>query len=302
MKLRPKIDRIDVLQQALDKDETNGVGSQLLGVQLFFPSPVQQQKNYQLNQRLYGAGALAEQFIHQHKLTGIYADELSAAYSKQKDLLLNPADFFGQSNLALPPLWIQNKQNVYAFLLIPKGLDTNVIESRADAIEGVDFFSVTEDSEESMQMLRQSAMELLFVSLILMAVLLLTRYHWKKMLQLIAVPIFAVAASFILLALLNIPLTLFHVMALFLVVGLGVDYVIFIAEMTENTVETLSAVAISSTTNLLSFGLLGLSILPAVSAFGITLFIGSSFNLIGAVLLASRESAPIENEYARVPR
>lgn len=295
-------DRIDVLQQALDKDETNGVGSQLLGVQLFFPSPVQQQKNYQLNQRLYGAGALAEQFIHQHKLTGIYADELSAAYSKQKDLLLNPADFFGQSNLALPPLWIQNKQNVYAFLLIPKGLDTNVIESRADAIEGVDFFSVTEDSEESMQMLRQSAMELLFVSLILMAVLLLTRYHWKKMLQLIAVPIFAVAASFILLALLNIPLTLFHVMALFLVVGLGVDYVIFIAEMTENTVETLSAVAISSTTNLLSFGLLGLSILPAVSAFGITLFIGSSFNLIGAVLLASRESAPIENEYARVPR
>jgi predicted exporter len=77
-------------------------------------------------------------------------------------------------------------------------------------------------------------------------------------------------------------------MALFLVVGLGMDYVIFIAEMTENSVETLSAVAISSTTNLLSFGLLGLSILPAVSAFGIALFIGSCFNLIGAVLLASR--------------
>jgi predicted exporter len=131
-------------------------------------------------------------------------------------------------------------------------------------------------------------MELLVLALVLMSVLLLVRYHWKKMLQLIAIPVFAVCASVVLLALFNVPLTLFHVMALFLVVGLGMDYVIFIAEMTENSVETLSAVAISSTTNLLSFGLLGLSILPAVSAFGLALFIGSCFNLIGAVLLASR--------------
>jgi predicted exporter len=165
------------------------------------------------------------------------------------------------------------------------------IASQLEAVDGATFFSAMQDSESSMKVLRLSAMELLLLALLLMALLLLTRFHWKKTLQLIAIPIFAVSASIVLLALFNIPLTLFHVMALFLVVGLGMDYVIFIAEMADNTVETLSAVAISSTTNLLSFGLLGLSILPAVSAFGIALFIGSCLNLLGALILASRNRA-----------
>jgi predicted exporter len=210
-------------------------------------------------------------------------------YASQKNHLLDPADFFERDDVALPPLWIQNDDEINAFLLIPKGLDTKQIAAQLETVKGASFFSAMQDSEMSMKVLRQSAMELLLLALLLMALLLLTRYHWKKMLQLIAIPVFAVSASFILLALLNIPLTLFHVMALFLVVGLGMDYVIFIAEMSENSVETLSAVAISSTTNLLSFGLLGLSVLPAVSAFGITLFIGSCLNLLGALILASRQ-------------
>lgn len=263
-------------------------GKQFLGVQQFFPSPEQQQANYQLNQSLYGAGQLAQRFIRLHGLTEISATDLSAAYEQQKNNLLNPADFFAGEGSALPPLWIQNEHEINAFLLIPKGLDTHLIANKLDAIEGASFFSAMQDSEMSMQILRQSALALLLLALVLMALLLLIRYRWKKMLQLIAIPLFAVAASLIVLALLNIPLTLFHVMALFLVVGLGMDYVIFIAEMAENTVETLSAVAISSTTNLLSFGLLGLSILPAVSAFGIALFIGSCLNLMGAFMLASR--------------
>lgn len=281
-------DRIDAVQALMGEQ-----GKQFLGVQHFFPSPAQQQKNYQLNKSLYGADQLVQTFIHQQGLGEISASSLSMAYEQQKNNVLSPADFFNRQDLALPPLWIKNEHELNAFLLIPKGLDVQRIASQLEAIEGASFFSAMQDSEASMKVLRQSAMELLLLALLFMALLLLTRYHWKKMLQLIAIPIFAVSASFILLALLNIPLTLFHVMALFLVVGLGMDYVIFIAEMAENTVETLSAVAISSTTNLLSFGLLGLSILPAVSAFGIALFIGSCLNLLGALMLASRNRSVI---------
>lgn len=283
-------ERIDAVQTIMGDQ-----GKQFLGVQQFFPAPAQQQTNYQLNAPLYGAGQLAQTFIHQHGLSEISASRLSLAYAQQKNNLLNPADFFNRQDLALPPLWIQNKDSLNAFLLIPKGLDTERIASELGAIEGASFFSAMQDSEASMKVLRQSALELLLLALVLMALLLLARYHWKKMLQLIAIPVFAVSASLVLFGLLNIPLTLFHVMALFLVVGLGMDYVIFIAEMAENTVETLSAVAISSTTNLLSFGLLGLSILPAVSAFGIALFIGSCLNLLGALMLASRNRAVISS-------
>lgn len=281
-------DRIDAVQAVMGEQ-----GKQFLGVQQFFPSPAQQRRNYQLNQPLYADKGLAQQFIQAHDFSEIPAASLSLAYAQQKDNLLNPADFFERDELALPPLWVENEDQLNAFLLIPKGLDTNLIAANIDTIDGARFFSAMQDSEHSMKLLRQSAMELLLLALVLMALLLLTRYNWKKMLQLIAIPVFAVSASFMVLALLNIPLTLFHVMALFLVVGLGMDYVIFIAEMSDNTIETLSAVAISSTTNLLSFGLLGLSILPAVSAFGIALFIGSSLNLLGALVLASRNRSAL---------
>lgn len=287
-------DRIAAVQAALNSNATLTAAHgpiALLGAQQFFPSPQQQQRNYQLNQTLYAEGGLAQPFVQQHELTEISAADLSLNYASQKNHLLDPADFFERNDVALPPLWIQNDDEIDAFLLIPKGLDTKQIAVQLETVKGASFFSAMQDSEMSMKVLRQSAMELLLLALLLMALLLLTRYHWKKMLQLIAIPVFAVSASFILLALLNIPLTLFHVMALFLVVGLGMDYVIFIAEMSENSVETLSAVAISSTTNLLSFGLLGLSVLPAVSAFGITLFIGSCLNLLGALILASRHWA-----------
>jgi predicted exporter len=279
-------ERIDAVQTLIGTQ-----GKPLLGVQQFFPSPAQQQRNYELNQHLYTGNALVQQFIQQHELTEIAANELSLAYAQQNNQLLNPADFFDDHELALPPLWIQDEDVFTALLLLPKGHDTDSLAATLGAIEGARFFSAMQESEMAMKVLRQSAMELLLLALLLMALLLFTRYHWKKMLQLIAIPVFAVSASFILLALLNIPLTLFHVMALFLVVGLGMDYVIFIAEMAENTVETLSAVAISSTTNLLSFGLLSLSILPAVSAFGIALFIGSCLNLTGALMLASRNQS-----------
>lgn len=274
-----------------EQDRLAGQVQPLLGVQQFFPSPRQQQNNYQLNQLLYAESGLAETFLLRQQLDEIAPAQLAAAYRQEHNQRLNPGDFFNSNTAALPPLWLEDGEQIYAFLLIPKGLDTALLADKIKPLEGVSFFSAMKDSEAAMQTLRRASMELLALALLLMAVLLLTRYHWKKMLQLMAIPVFAVASCLLLLALLNIPLTLFHVMALFLVVGLGMDYVIFIAEMTENSVETLSAVAISSTTNLLSFGLLGLSILPAVSAFGIALFIGSCFNLLGALLLASRHWA-----------
>ncbi len=282
-------DRIALVQAAVENvTQENSASLPLLGVHQFFPSPTQQQANYQLNQRVYGADGLAARFIHQQELTEISAVALAEAYRAQQDDVLKPSEFFTEGAFLLPPLWIESDKGVDAFLMLPKSMELYKVAENIAAISGVRFFSAMQDAESGMKNLRQSSMKLLLLALALMAALLLVRYPWRKVLQLMAVPAFAISASFVLLALFNVPLTLFHVMALFLVVGLGMDYVIFIAEMSENSVETLSAVAISSTTNLLSFGLLGLSILPAVSAFGLALFVGSSFNLLGALLLASR--------------
>lgn len=82
------------------------------------------------------------------------------------------------------------------------------------------------------------------------------------------------------LSLLGQPLTLFSVLALLLLLGIGVDYGIFLLEHADGA--AWMAVVLGATSTLLAFGLLGLSATPALRAFGLTLLFG-----IGAVAVLS---------------
>jgi predicted exporter len=282
-------DRIASLETALGPD-----AKALFGVRQLFPSPEQQQKNYHLNARLYGENGLVEQFLQQHKMTSIDAKNINAKsiaedYLKNKNQLLSQREFFSRNDLLLPPFWVESGSTIYSFMLIPKTINTNTLAVRLHNIEGVKYVSAIADVETSLKQLRFSALELLGVALILIALLAFTQYELLLTIKIIVVPLCSIAMTFVGLAALGIPLTIFHIMALFLVLGLSMDYVIFAAEMAENSVETLTAIVLAAITSLLSFGLLVFSSLPAVSAFGITVIIGSAFNLFGALVLASQK-------------
>jgi predicted exporter len=76
-------------------------------------------------------------------------------------------------------------------------------------------------------------------------------------------------------------LQLFHLLALMLLLGIGVDYGIFMQEPdSQKDGAAWLAVGVSALSTLLSFGLLALSQTPALRAFGLILAIG-----IGAVTL-----------------
>jgi predicted exporter len=87
-------------------------------------------------------------------------------------------------------------------------------------------------------------------------------------------------ASLLTLALLGFTgqsLQLFHVLALMLLLGVGVDYGIFIQEEPERGIEApWLAVGLSAASTILSFGLLGLSGTPALQAFGLTMLVGTT--------------------------
>ena len=73
----------------------------------------------------------------------------------------------------------------------------------------------------------------------------------------------------------GVGLQLFHVLALMLLLGIGVDYGIFFQEHpTQRDPTAWLATVLSSVSTLLSFGLLALSKTPALRAFGLTLLIG----------------------------
>lgn len=94
------------------------------------------------------------------------------------------------------------------------------------------------------------------------------------------------AASLMTLAVLGFAgqsLQLFHVLALMLLLGVGVDYGIFMQEEPGSGEDApWLAVGLSAASTILSFGLLGLSGTPALQAFGLTMLVGTALVWLGA--------------------
>ncbi len=93
-------------------------------------------------------------------------------------------------------------------------------------------------------------------------------------LAVITPPVLAAFASLGVLGLLGQSISLFNVMALLLVLGIGVDYGLFFRETGTVHASTFLAIAMSALTTLLAFGLLAFSRTAAISAFGLTILIG----------------------------
>lgn len=92
---------------------------------------------------------------------------------------------------------------------------------------------------------------------------------------------------------LGIELNLFHLVALILAAGLGLDYALFFDHAGDDYAEqlrTLHAVIVCSLTTLLVFALLASSSIPVLRAIGATVALGVAFNFVLALLIV-REPA-----------
>jgi predicted exporter len=277
--------RIEQLEQRLNNSATK-----LTGVHNFFPSPENSARAFQLNQRLYGDKGLALEFMRAQGFTAASIEELQESYAQQHFVWPSPADFFARHADQLPALWLEHEERISTFLLLPKAVDLTQLKSVAAELDGVTFVSVVEETTDALQELRRSALSLLAVAFAFIAALMLLRFRSLQMtFTILIVPLLALAGTVVILNALQIPLTLFHVMALFLVLGLGMDYIIFVIEMWRDPHHTLSAIVLSAVTSFLAFGLLAASDLPAVSGFGLTVLIGNGLNLLGGLVVASRQ-------------
>lgn len=121
---------------------------------------------------------------------------------------------------------------------------------------------------------RHQTIWLTLVSYGLVLIILLSRYGLRGGLLVMAPPVIAAVASLSTLGLLGESISLFNIMALLLVLGIGVDYSLFFRETGAESPATLLAIALSSVTTLLAFGLLALSATTAIHGFGLTILIG----------------------------
>jgi len=277
--------------------------SDLLTVQTWLPSPKQQQFNYHQQARLYQDNGIAVRFLRQLGTAPTLSRQLSSDY-QQGFKALDPSQLFSALGSAAPPLWLDRRGldrrdatgngNIVSFGLIKKGTNTDGLYQLSQRIDGLDYIDTLALSTDALKQQRTSASNVLILSYLLIAFILLLRYRSVRSVSLLMVPIMATITTVIMLTLFGHAITLFHVMALFLVLGLGMDYVIFCAELRDQQQTALQAILLSAITSLMSFGLLSLSNMPVVSAFGLTILIGNSINLIACLVMTGHNKTPYQ--------
>ncbi len=154
------------------------------------------------------------------------------------------------------------------------------LQGAADGLPGVRWVDRTADFSQLLGHYRKLMGGLLLVGIVLVFGVLWVRYR-RQAWRVFAPTLIAGALTLGLLGLFGQPLQLFNVLALMLLLGMGIDYGIFLIEHRGDASAWL-AVCVGAASTWLSFGLLGLSQTPALRAFGLTLLFG-----IGLVWLIS---------------
>ncbi|CAN4279206.1 MMPL family transporter [Pseudoxanthomonas sp. LjRoot125] len=152
--------------------------------------------------------------------------------------------------------------------------------AQADGLDGVRWVDRTADISRLLQHYRRMMTGLLLAGVVVVFGVLALRYRWQAW-RVITPTLLAGVLTVALLGWLGQPLQLFNVLALMLLLGMGIDYGIFLVEHRGDASAWL-AVCVGAASTWLSFGLLGLSATPALRAFGLTLLFG-----IGLVWLLS---------------
>ena len=144
----------------------------------------------------------------------------------------------------------------------------------AASLDGVTFVDKVDELSGIFGAIRQQAGWLILASYLIVSTIMLIRYGPRGGLAVMIAPIVAATVSLGIQGLIGEPLNLFNVLAVLLVLGFGADYGIFFRETGEENPSTLVAIALSSITTMLAFGLLALSSTAAVHAFGLTILLG----------------------------
>ena len=152
--------------------------------------------------------------------------------------------------------------------------DAATLRNLTTGMPGVRLVDSTGDICQLLGIYRLRALVLLAASCVLMVPLLAWRYGWRGAMRVMAPAIAAILLTPPLLAAMGMKFSFFGAMALVLVLSIGTDYAVFCAEDRQRDPVTLVSIFLAMTTTLLSFGLLGLSEMAALRAFGSTMLVG----------------------------
>jgi predicted exporter len=174
-------------------------------------------------------------------------------------------------------VWLGKSADGYASVVALSGVGKAglaVLSRAADGLQGVQWVDKVGEISSVLGKYRYAMSWVLLLSYLAVFGLLYPRYGfagWRAL----GPTALASIATLAILGIMGKGIELFHILALMLLLGIGVDYGIFFQEQgrADDGAAWLS-VALSALSTLLSFGLLALSKTPALQAFGLTMALG----------------------------
>lgn len=180
-------------------------------------------------------------------------------------------------------LWLETGGDDVASMVLLFGVDD------IDALPDVTVINKGRELSALFGEYRSRVAQVLVAAYLVILLGLTTRYGLRRAAILLIPPVFAGLLALTLISLAGETLNLFHFLALILVLGIGIDFTLFVAEAKHELTSTVFAITLSALTTMLSFGLLSLSSTFAVHSFGLTVLIGIAFAyLLSPVAIGAR--------------
>lgn len=253
------------LQDILEKEEAliKEVNfTKIQALSKYLPSHKQQAKNRELRKNLYN-----------HSLKN-YATFLS---SEQVNKLLTeeyPADYLNM-----------DKNSIFSEFLIDKNTSLVMLYDIKDPQviidNGYEYIDVQQSISDRIKNCRINCLVMLLPVFVILFILLSVIYKPKNTLKILTPSILATTFSIGVLSIFNVEINLFHVLAIFLIIGFGLDYSVFKAGGIKGSKD---AVLLSCLTTVFSFLLLALTNFKLISSLGLILSIGLSVSYLTSLI------------------
>lgn len=280
------LQREESLRLGLNRLINEGALSSYMAISQYVPSIVKQKENHNLlNAKVYSVPAVQEEFFTAVGVGSETRANIHAALAAADENYLEIAEFLEQAPAELRLLWLDKVEGIFASIVLLAGIqDIAAIASLSETFEDVLFIDRVAAITNLLKMQFSKAAYMLGLAYLLIAGIIFLRYKQKWSLTIALVPLLSLLFALAVLSACSVSVGLFHVLALYLALGLGLDYGIFLYD-SKASAESRLAVWLSAMTSMLSFGLLSFSSMPMISAFGVTLLLSVLSSLVIAPLL-----------------
>ena len=226
-----------------------------------------------------------------------FAPFVSAVEAARKAPLLSPAYYAGSGiGQRLAAQLVQRPGGTTAVLITVHGVDADRAPQLRAAVkaQGAALIDLKQDVESLLADYRRTAVWAALAGAALIVVLLAAQLRSARLVTRMCV---AIAAGVVItagaLVRLEGSLTLFHLVALLLVAGIGSNYAIFLCRLAADSTArhtTLASVLLASATTFIAFALLSTSTTPVLHMIGTTVGIGTLAGLAASAACAAVES------------